>query len=575
MPAFRALISILIFLSGGCASTLQTVSPEPETVVREPADPRAVEFLIAAKVYEFQGKHAKAAAELEKAVAIDSSSVTLSRALVENYLRANNPGASLSVARRAVSLDSSSVELRWLFVTALRKTGDDSTAAEEMESILALDPQQLEAYTHLADFYRRTAQPNRLIAVLDRLRQLPNLTINTRLQITRQYVEVDLLDKAEAECRAILEEHPETERAWQALGLIQIAMKDSLAAAKTCRRALSATQLKMDSPVRQFLVSLYRTKNLLDSTLEEVPPDTTFLSDLGRSFLASRLFPEATRTFERIISAPHPSVHQWIDAAFVYGAQGNIGRSAEILRKALAMFPDNDGLLYHFGRTLMGMGELEEAEEAFRKAYALNPDHHDYQYGIGLVYQRQKRWSNAVQTFTDLSRKVPERSIRYIDVLFGLGSSLERSGRFEDSVEAFQKLINLSPRHAEALNYLGYMFAEKGIRLDEAETLVKRALAEDPDNGAFLDSLGWTHYQRGQYNEAEKLLDKAIHAEIKRNGDEDSISIIWEHIGDNAMTLGKQQKALESWQKAIQANPSNKKIGEKLQALKREMQNGK
>ncbi len=103
MPAFRSLISILIFLSGGCASTLQTVSPEP--VVREPADPRAVEFLIAAKVYEFQGKHTKAASELEKAVAIDSSSVTLSRALVENYLRANNPGASLSVARRAVSLD--------------------------------------------------------------------------------------------------------------------------------------------------------------------------------------------------------------------------------------------------------------------------------------------------------------------------------------------------------------------------------------------------------------------------------------------------------------------------------------
>ena len=142
-------------------------------------------------------------------------------------------------------------------------------------------------------------------------------------------------------------------------------------------------------------------------------------------------------------------------------------------------------------------------------------------------------------------------------------------------MKAFQKLINLSPRHAEALNYLGYMLAEKGIRLDEAETLVKRALAEDPDNGAFLDSLGWTHYQRGQYKEAEKLLDKAIYAEIKRNGDVDSISIIWEHIGDNAMTLGKQQKALESWQKAIQANPSNKKIGEKLQALKRGMKNEK
>jgi tetratricopeptide (TPR) repeat protein len=113
------------------------------------------------------------------------------------------------------------------------------------------------------------------------------------------------------------------------------------------------------------------------------------------------------------------------------------------------------------------------------------------------------------------------------------------------------------------------MFAEKGVRLEEAEGLIKRALEIDGDNGAFLDSLGWTFHQLGRHQEAEELLDRAVRAEIARKADGEGLAVIWDHIGDNARALGKTRKALEAWGHALRATPGDRKIEAKLQAMEK------
>ena len=81
---------------------------------------------------------------------------------------------------------------------------------------------------------------------------------------------------------------------------------------------------------------------------------------------------------------------------------------------------------------------------------------------------------------------------------FLLGAIFERQKKFDQAEEEFRKVLDANPRNASTLNYYGYMLADRGIRLEEATDLIKRALADDPSNAAYQDSLGWAYYQAEQ-----------------------------------------------------------------------------
>jgi len=104
--------------------------------------------------------------------------------------------------------------------------------------------------------------------------------------------------------------------------------------------------------------------------------------------------------------------------------------------------------------------------------------------------------------------------------------------------------IELNPQNAAALNYLGYTFAEQGVQLDEAEDLIRRALALDPTDGFYVDSLGWVYYQRGQYAKAVEQLEHAL----ELAGEDPTIS---EHLGDAYRQTGRPQEALRLYQDAL------------------------
>ena len=87
------------------------------------------------------------------------------------------------------------------------------------------------------------------------------------------------------------------------------------------------------------------------------------------------------------------------------------------------------------------------------------------------------------------------------------GALFERQKKYDASEEAFRKVLALNPDHAGALNYLGYMLADRNVRLDEAYQMIQKAVDLEPENGAYLDSLGWVYYRQGKLTEAEGLLD--------------------------------------------------------------------
>jgi len=137
----------------------------------------------------------------------------------------------------------------------------------------------------------------------------------------------------------------------------------------------------------------------------------------------------------------------------------------------------------------------------------------------------------------------------------------EKQQKFEDAVRQFRQVINLDPKHAEAYNYVGYMYAERGQNLDEAATLINKALALEPDNGYFIDSLGWVYYQQGRYAEAVRELKRAVD-----RAKEDPV--IFEHLGDALLKSGSEEDALAAFEKALQLDPAADGIRKKLEDVR-------
>jgi Tfp pilus assembly protein PilF len=134
---------------------------------------------------------------------------------------------------------------------------------------------------------------------------------------------------------------------------------------------------------------------------------------------------------------------------------------------------------------------------------------------------------------------------------------LDESGRTADAETLLREALDAHPDSALLQNHLAYFWAEQNVRIGEAVLLVKRALAQEPANGAFLDTLGWIYYRQGRYDEALVQLMLALRSE----GDDPTVL---DHIGDVCLALGRRVEALGFWQRSLRLNPEADDVADKI-----------
>ncbi len=156
------------------------------------------------------------------------------------------------------------------------------------------------------------------------------------------------------------------------------------------------------------------------------------------------------------------------------------------------------------------------------------------------AWARLKDFDAAARVAGEGARRFPESG----DMLFRLGSSLERGGNFTVAEDSFRKLLVLRPNDSSAQNYLGYMWADKGVNLVEAQTMIEKAVAREPRNGAYLDSLGWAYFRLDKLEAAQRSLSEAH----RREPDDPTIE---EHLGDLQARMGNVEKAIAHWERAL------------------------
>jgi Flp pilus assembly protein TadD len=180
---------------------------------------------------------------------------------------------------------------------------------------------------------------------------------------------------------------------------------------------------------------------------------------------------------------------------------------------------------------------------------------------IAQVYERGRRYNEAESTAkTAEALPGPERDNEM--VWFLLGAIYERQKMFDKAEVEFKKVLAVNPNNAQVLNYYGYMLGDLGTRLDQAEDLVRRALKDEPYNGAYLDSLGWIYFRENKLADAEATLRMA---EERESHD----ATIHSHLGDLYAKTGRSDKAAAEWEKslvewhrALPADVENDKIAE-------------
>ncbi|HEV2063850.1 MAG TPA: tetratricopeptide repeat protein [Thermoanaerobaculia bacterium] len=191
------------------------------------------------------------------------------------------------------------------------------------------------------------------------------------------------------------------------------------------------------------------------------------------------------------------------------------------------------------GQELEKLAASEDADEALAASDA---------------WSRLKEYAAAARVAREVVRKYPENT----EALFRLAASLERAGDVAESEKSFTRLLETRPADAQTLNYLGYMWADKNVHLEKAREMLERAVARDPRNGAYQDSLGWVYFRLGRIDLAEKHLKVAA----EREPDD---STIHEHLGDLAEKQGSLAKAISEWEKSLRFKPDEpEKIRAKL-----------
>lgn len=309
-------------------------------------------------------------------------------------------------------------------------------------------------------------------------------------------------------------------------------------------------------------------ETVLLKALGHYPDDNRLRIVLGYLRLQQERYEDAYSDFERVrIKSPVAewSANPFFLFNFLVSAQKS-GHLEEAAKTLAATYTENPAVLNQYMNSLLtGQTPVstESAIELLNVFRTLSPEAAEALYYLMALQTEKKEYEKAIETarqFEALVQKSGNTNLLNEQFYYQYASLYERTGQFEAAEKLLFKVIELGGNITPAAqNYLAYMWAERGEKLDKGLDLIHKALAADPDNGAFLDTLGWIYYMQGRYAEALNQLQKA------RTVIEDDPAI-WEHLGDTYLKLGDRNAAVEHWKKALKLDPTSQKLIERLKA---------
>jgi len=225
-----------------------------------------------------------------------------------------------------------------------------------------------------------------------------------------------------------------------------------------------------------------------------------------------------------------------------YRAAKDYAKAEREADEAAKKHPDDRTLRMVRASVLAETGKPAQAVEELKTLLDGKSDR-EIQLSIAQAHEKARDYAEMAKAL-DAAEKLSESKDEKETVVFMRGAMYEKLKQYDAAETEFRKVLALNPGNASALNYLGYMLADRNVRLSEAQQLIQKALDRDPNNGAYLDSLGWVYYRMGKLEEAEQTLRRALER-FPRD------PTIHDHLGDVCFRQGRLKDAIVQWQNSL------------------------
>jgi tetratricopeptide (TPR) repeat protein len=514
--------------------------------------------------FEENGEMERALEAYRKVLNVDPGQSELASRVAGLLIQQDDFPQAIDVLKDAIKANPKNAEpyqqLAFIYTRYLKRTDQ---AIDYANRAIALNPGDVEGYQRLVEIELAAGQERRAIEALDRALKVQSTDPNFWIRLGKLYVAILFKSDSQPKPDELKKTNEIFKRAAENSGDDPGILKD------VADYYAASQQLKEAIP-------------LYLRVLELQPEDANAREKLATGFVLTNQRDKAVEMLEQIIKE-HPEKYQPYDllaqvldeearslqrANRIEEAKAKFAKVAANYEQSLLINPNHAGTYVRLAELLLGaLRDPDRAVKLLGEARRRFPGAPEIVYYLGIAQREAKQSQQAVATFEEALHEAQlEEDDDFVNAkfYFNYGAAAEQAGLYNKAADLLRKSIALDPENsAETCNYLGYMWADHNMNLEEAETMIRRALQSEPNNASYLDSLGWVEFRKGQFDRA---LDDLLRA-AKTAEREDPV--VFEHIGDTYLKLNRTREALEAWQKALSLDPKNKNLADKIQAAKK------
>ena len=597
----KYLFSVFIGLlfSFGCSSSKEITQNKIETkseIDRAEKDykKKAMDHFINGSIAETKGDFATAVLEFQDALNLDPSAGVY-YALGKNYYNLNKLSLAIQNSRKAIELNPYQKEYFILLSNVYSTARQFDSAAVTLENALRLDSMDVELYYKLARLYE-TSKPlkaietyekvtaiigpdwNVLIRVAELYEKLGNLDAavssieklvsldpaNVSLQkiLIDFYQKSNKIDKSLEVANDILELTPDDLDTRERKAQILISQGKWELAADEYNYILKQKDVPLDIKIR--IGASYFNRSLKDSSLTKVTKDFFQTIDkdtvdwqvkmfLGAVAINEKRDSAAIEYFKVVTDLARWNVDAWIRLGGLYFDNKKYEEAVKVMDEAIELFPDDFTTNLILGLSLAQLDKHSDAKPYLKKSVELNPNDLNSLSAYAYTLSQLKENDLAVNYL----RQALTIKLDDVNLLGTLGLIYDAMEKWIECDSVYEHALQIDSQNALVNNNYAYSLSERGERLKEALRMAEIAIAADPDNTSYLDTIGWVHFKLGNYRDAKNYLEKAIEIGGER-------AVMLDHLGDVMFKLGDTHEAKLLWQKAFDLDNTNVTLKSKI-----------
>jgi tetratricopeptide (TPR) repeat protein len=507
----------------------------------DPSDTESALWL--ARLYRLKNEHAKAEQVLRGVLKTDPENEQGVEQLTQLLLDEGKSAEGVALLE-GITQHSSSPVLLDLLGDAYTQTHELAKAEDAYRRAAEMDPSETSHQRGLGQTLLAEEKFSEALTVYQKLADLMPDDSDVYLRIAQIYRELHQLDKAEDNLVKARQYAPGSVEVMYNEGMLyesQGRYEDAIRVLSDAVTGIKAQPANMPSR-RRSLSILYQQLGQIYREAQNYQAAIYTFEELGH------LGDEEDRRARMMIMDTHR-------------AAKDLPRALQTGKEAMAKYPADPGIRTSYALLLGENAQTDDGVKILRAQLRGDSSDRETYLNIAQVYERGRRYKEAEES-ARAAEVLPGQPRENETVWFLLGAIYERQKFYDRAEEQFKKVLAVNPKNAAVLNYYGYMLGDLGIRLDEAEALVQRALKEEPFNGGYLDSLGWIYYKQDKPADAEVTLRRALARESHDPTIHSHLGDVYAKRGRNDLAAAEWEKSLSEWRKSLPGDLETDKVAE-------------